>query len=98
MPGRGRPFAKGNPGGPGRPKRKVEEQYLEVLRDGVPMTKWKKVVEKALEQAIAGDKAAREWIGKYVLPVPQPEAPDPPENFGAMLLALQATLRKPPGG
>lgn len=97
MPGKGRPFAKGNPGGPGRPKREVEEQYLQATISSVPLTKWKEVVAKALAQALEGDKDARAWLSKYLLPVPKPEDPAPAQDMGAILLTLQAALTKKGG-
>ena len=61
-------FAKGHCGGPGRPPRAVEEQYLIELRRLVPLPAWGKVVTRALADAINGNAAAREWLSKYVLP------------------------------
>ena len=60
-------FAKGNPGGPGRPRRAIESQYLATLADAVGLDDWQEIVVRAIEDAKAGDKAAREWIAKYVL-------------------------------
>jgi hypothetical protein len=64
--GNGR-FAIGNPGGPGRPRRAVELQYLGVLADAVTLRKWKKIILRAVEDAIRGDSKARRWLGKHVL-------------------------------
>ncbi len=61
-------FAKGNPGGPGRPPRAVELDYLVALRDGVSLADWAKVIGRALEDALSGDHRAREWLAKYLLP------------------------------
>jgi hypothetical protein len=60
-------FAVGNPGGPGRPKRETERQYLDALRRGVPMEEWEKVVARALADAKRGDAKAREWLSKYLV-------------------------------
>jgi hypothetical protein len=38
-------FAKGNPGGPGRPRRAVEADYLAALSQAVPLEKWRDIVE-----------------------------------------------------
>ena len=72
-------FARGNPGGPGRPRRETERQYLAALRDGVPLDEWRRVVARALRDAKAGDAKAREWLSKYLIG----------ENTDAMLEALE---------
>ena len=60
-------FQKGNPGGPGRPRRAVEREYLAALSDAVTPDQWRLVAEKALQDAQAGDAAARAWLAKYLL-------------------------------
>ena len=60
-------FQKGNPGGPGRPRRAVEREYLAALSDAVNPDQWRRVVEKALQDAQAGDATARAWLSKYLL-------------------------------
>lgn len=60
-------FATGNPGGPGRKPRAVELEYLAVTQIACPPDKWRAVVEKALEQAIRGDRHAREWLRRVLL-------------------------------
>ena len=60
-------FAKGNPGGPGRPRRSVEREYLAALSAAVSVSDWARIVEKAKEDAISGDSRAREWLAKHLL-------------------------------
>jgi len=63
-------FQPGNPGNPnarGRPRRAVEQAYLDVTIASVPVARWKKVVMRALEQAEEGDATARAWLGKYLI-------------------------------
>jgi hypothetical protein len=55
-------FAHGNPGGPGRPRRAVEADYLAALRDAVPIERWRKIVERAAADAEAGDAKAGQWL------------------------------------
>jgi hypothetical protein len=57
----------GHGGGPGRPSRPREMEYLGALTDAVPLKEWKLVVSKALRDAKDGDAKAREWLGKYLL-------------------------------
>lgn len=55
------------PGGPGRPRRQVEREYLDALVGAVPLDEWRKVVAKALKQAKAGDARSRDWLGRYLM-------------------------------
>src|SRR5262249_28067088 len=64
---RGRPFKKGNPGGPGRPRREVEREYLGAILGVVSLDDWRLIVAKAKRDAIAGDRHAREWLSKYIV-------------------------------
>ena len=60
-------FAVGNPGGPGRPRRAVEHDYLATLADAVPLTTWKRIVRRAVADAEAGDAQARRWISEHLV-------------------------------
>ena len=59
-------FAPGTAGGPGRPPRSVERDYLRALSDACPPERWQRIVEKAVELAEGGDAQARSWLGKYL--------------------------------
>ena len=60
-------FSAGNPGGPGRPARDVEREYLATLSEAVTPDRWRKIVQRAISNAEAGNHRAREWLGKYLL-------------------------------
>jgi len=60
-------FKPGNTGGPGRPRRCVEADYLAVLSDAVPLAVWRRIVETAALEAAAGDSRARAWLSAYLL-------------------------------
>ena len=60
-------FADGNPGGPGRPRRAIEREYLAALGDAVTLDDWRDVVARAMADAKAGDRAARTWLGRYLV-------------------------------
>jgi hypothetical protein len=60
-------FVPGNPGGPGRPRRTVEQDYLLALSEAVTIEKWKQIVESAVTAAVQGDDKARTWLSKYLL-------------------------------
>jgi hypothetical protein len=68
--GKGRPFEKGNPGGPGRPKAPKEREYLDMFRSRVPLEEWGDVVTKMLEMAKDGNVKCFEALAKYCLPQP----------------------------
>lgn len=60
-------FAAGNAGGPGRPKRATEAEYLAVLSDVVSVDRWRIICQGAARAAEAGDRHAREWLSKYLV-------------------------------
>ena len=59
-------FAPGTAGGPGRPRRQVEADYVRYLSDRVTPDVWAKIVDEAVEQAILGDATARAWLSRYL--------------------------------
>jgi len=59
-------FDKGNPGGPGRPRRAVEADYLRALSEVCPLATWREVCQKAVDLAKEGDAPARAWLAKYL--------------------------------
>ncbi|MCY2991621.1 MAG: hypothetical protein NTY19_27670 [Planctomycetota bacterium] len=60
-------FATGNPGGPGRPRRRVEAEYLGILSDAVTLPTWRKIAKRAVDDALQGDAAARSWLSRYLV-------------------------------
>lgn len=60
-------FAPGNAGGPGRPRRAVEREYLAALADELTLDRWRRIVRGAIDAAENGDPKAREWVAKYAL-------------------------------
>ena len=67
-------FRHGNPGGPGRPRRATEADYLAALSDALPMESWRAIIAKAVDQAQSGDAKPREWIGSYLAGKPTGDA------------------------
>ena len=63
-------WAKGNPGGPGRPRRMVEVDYIALTAD-IAGPHWGRVVQAAVELAVSGDARAREWLARYLLGEPR---------------------------
>ena len=60
-------FATGNSGGPGRPRRAVESQYMASIGDAVSLEDWQAIVRRAADDAKNGDGKAREWLAKYLV-------------------------------
>ena len=60
-------FADGNRGGPGRPKRCVERDYLAALSETVTLDDWHAICQRAVEEAKGGDPKAREWLSRYCI-------------------------------
>lgn len=87
-------FAIGNPGGPGRPRRQTEADYLHVMMTTVTMDTWKNIVTAAVEAAQAGDHKAREWLARYLVGEPATTAPTPLQVVVDTLLARDAALDK----
>jgi hypothetical protein len=60
-------FLPGNPGGPGRPRRAVEREYLATLSDAVSLDDWREIVQANVKKAKQGDASARDWLAGYLL-------------------------------
>lgn len=58
----------GNPGG--RKPRDEERNYYRTMTTHCTIDKWAEICKKAVEDAIAGDRHAREWLGKYLMGIP----------------------------
>jgi hypothetical protein len=63
-------FQQGNPGGPGRPRKAIEDKYLKSFYSIVKLSDWKDIVDKAREQAKRGDPKARQWLAEYMIGKP----------------------------
>jgi hypothetical protein len=63
-------FAPGNPGGPGRPRRAAERDYLLALTKECPLEKWQAICRRAVVDAEKGDSKARDWLSRYLLGSP----------------------------
>lgn len=57
-------------GGPGRPSRAREESYLAELHVVCDAIAWRKICRRAVRDAAAGDRHAREWLTRYLVPTP----------------------------
>jgi hypothetical protein len=60
-------FTRGNAGGPGGPRRAAEESYVHLLASRCTGEHWAKIVDKAIQQAEAGDRHARAWLSECLI-------------------------------
>jgi len=60
-------FAPGWKGGPGRPPRAVEADYLQAISDVCTPAAWRSIVERAVNDAKSGNWQARAWLAKYLV-------------------------------
>ncbi len=64
-------FAPGNSGSSGRPAGPRNQQaYLNAMRDGVSLEDWAAIVAKAVDDAKAGNRHARSFLARHLLPPP----------------------------
>ena len=63
---RGR-FARGNRGGPGRPKRCTRPEYLLALNQIVSVADLVAIARRAVADAKKGRARARDWVSRYLL-------------------------------
>ncbi len=89
---RGR-FVRGWRGGPGRPPRAVEEQYLAALREALSLDDWRAIVARAVEQAKRGDATARQFLAHYAMGKPVERADIDVSASGDRLALLLAEVR-----
>jgi hypothetical protein len=60
-------FAKGWKGGPGRPRRAVEESYVRRLASRCTPAIWDRIVDRAIQDALNGDRHARAWLSTCLI-------------------------------
>ena len=68
-------FAPGNQGGPGRPPRQTESEYLTAMKQGCSPQDWQEIIQKAVIDAKEGDAKARDWLASYLIGLPKHDAP-----------------------
>ncbi len=88
---RGR-FQIGTMGGPGRPPRATEENYLLALVDACPLETWAEIVEKAVSDAREGDDKARHWLASFLIGSPKGPAPIPSAALVGRMLGHDPVL------
>jgi hypothetical protein len=63
-------FVKGWKGGPGRPRRSVEEKFLDRVRANISEEQFDQMVRSARDKAIAGDFALFKLLLSYLVGLP----------------------------
>jgi hypothetical protein len=84
-------FAPGNCGGPGRPRRRTEKEYLAALVEGVSIEDWRAIVKRAVDDATKGDYRARDWLGKYLVGDDPLSVLELADELAALKMAIQDT-------
>jgi hypothetical protein len=78
-------FQKGQSGNPaGRPKRKIEEDYLKALASSVTPEDWQMICQRAVRDAKKGDATARKWLSDYLIGAPVQKLEHTGEDGGAI--------------
>jgi hypothetical protein len=67
-------FQVGNSGGPGRPARVNELEYLKTLTEECGIDTWREIVAAAIKDAKKGDSKSRDWLAAYLCGVPSGRA------------------------
>ena len=60
-------FIVGCPLGPGRPTRLTEKSYIKALSDECSLDDWRTICRRAVQDAVRGDRYARDWISKFLV-------------------------------
>ena len=62
-------FVQGNAGGPGRPRRRAGDR-LAAIEAAVTSDVWRRIIARAVADALAGDHRARAWLSRYLIAEP----------------------------
>jgi hypothetical protein len=89
---RGR-FASGNRGGPGRPKRETEGEYLQALSSIMSLADLVAIARRAVADAKKGSARARDWFSRYLWGEPASRAPTDAYDSKRVSIALLQRLR-----
>ena len=85
-------FQLGTMGGPGRPPRAIEQNYLLALVDACPLETWTEIVQKAVTDAREGDDKARHWLASFLIGAPAGKAPSPSAALVGRMLGEDEVL------
>lgn len=81
------PLKKGNP---------VSPIYQQLFEKAVTTNDWVEIINKAKEQAIAGDKGAREWLAQYmVIPIYKMQENNAPKEKTINVIYFEKPLPEP---
>lgn len=55
----------------GRPSLERERAYLKTMQENVSLADWAEITMKAVKQAKQGNRYARDWLARYLVPEPK---------------------------
>lgn len=85
-------WKKGQSGNPkGRAPRRREAEYLDVVAKLCPPKTWARIVERAIADAVDGDRHARQWLTERLLSV-NAQASLPETQGGSVIAGAFAAL------
>ena len=87
-------FQLGTAGGPGRPPRATEANYLLAVIDACPLEVWQDIVKKAVADARDGCDKSRHWLASYLLGSPKGTAPSPSTALVGRMLGTDDVLNR----
>src|SRR5579871_2751376 len=82
-------FLNGWGGGPGRPRKTTHRDYLDATAGSVTVEDWQAIVQKALGDAKAGDRYARDWLSRLLLGDDPAAVAELTEELAAVKAALE---------
>jgi hypothetical protein len=81
-------FVNGHKSNGGRPSREREERYYEILLSTVSFEDWKRIIQKAKDQAIKGSATARKFLADYFVGPPIQRNEHSGEGGGPLILKV----------
>jgi len=90
-------FVKGNKGGPGRPKKERELRYMEITLSACSFSDWRKIIKRAVADALDGDHQARSFLANYLIGPPAQRHELMGKDGGKIKVSLDDVLTALPG-
>lgn len=77
----------------GRPPRKREERFYDITLRACTYSDWRKIVKKAVKQALEGDHRARKFLADYIIGPPlQRQEISGPEGGAVVIVKMTGNM------